>query len=152
MKKTLLQAALIVALSIMAAAATWLIMGPPADEAACDPASLKPGEICLSDIPAAMQVLWVDSRSRSDWQRNGIAGSILWNLDTAEDMNAFEAEAVMRILNTPYVVVYCDSRHCGTSHQVAKRIRDLDLGAQVHVLHGGWQALKAAGKIPVAAK
>jgi len=76
-----------------------------------------------------------------------LPGSVLWNLDPAEDMQAFESEIVPKILETPRVIVYCGDENCGLSREVAKRIRALDLGAEVSVLRGGWKALVDAGRI-----
>ncbi len=94
-----------------------------------------------------MEVVWVDARPRKDWEKNGVPGSLLWNLDPAEDMQAFEAEAAMKIAMTPKVIVYCGDENCGVSRQIAERIRAMDLGAEVFVLHGGWRALSEAGRI-----
>ena len=134
-------------ISLAAAGATYLLKGPPERAFVCDPATLKPGEVCLEQIPPEAKILWVDARSRKDWEKTGVPGSILWNLDPGEDMQAFETEAAMRIMETPRVVVYCGDENCGLSRQVADRIRRLGLGAEVSVLHGGWQALKEAGRI-----
>jgi rhodanese-related sulfurtransferase len=92
-------------------------------------------------------VVWVDARPRSDWEKNSVPGSILWNLDPSEDMQAFEAEAAMKIAANPRVIVFCSDENCGVSRQVADRIRALDLGAQVSVLRGGWRALSEAGRV-----
>jgi hypothetical protein len=46
------------------------------------------------------------------------------------------------------VVVYCSSEACGTSRQVADRIRKLDLGPKVKVLFGGWDAIKGSSLAP----
>lgn len=143
--KPAIHATAILLLALVAASLTWWIKGPPAK--GCDPASLKPGEICIQSIPKDRKVLWIDARSRSDWQRDGLPGSILWNFDAAEDRATMEAEAGMKIFETPYVIVYCSDKGCGTSHKIAERIRELDLGADVHVLHDGWKALKDAGLI-----
>ncbi len=70
---------------------------------------------------------------------------MLWNLDPAEDMQAFEADVALHIMDTPQVIVYCGDENCGVSRQVADRIRKLQLGAQVSVLYGGWRALNEAG-------
>jgi len=148
MKKTLLQTSAILGLSVMAALISAWTVGKPAAET-CDPSALQPGEICLQDVPTDKPVVWIDARSRSDWQQNGLPGSILWNLDAAEDVNAMENEAVMKIFTTPYVVVYCNDKGCGTSSKIANRIREMkDLQAEVHVLHGGWKTLQAAGRVP----
>jgi rhodanese-related sulfurtransferase len=141
------QLAAISAIALTAAGATWLIKGPPARNLVCDPAALKPDEVCLQQIPEGTQVVWVDARSRTDWKKNGLPGSVLWNLDPAEDMGAFEAEAAVRIAEVPRVIVYCGDESCGVSRQVAERIRALGLGAEVSVLHGGWRALSEAGRI-----
>ena len=99
------------------------IKGPPGRAFVCDPATLKPDEVCLEQIPPDAKILWVDARSRKDWEKSGVPGSVLWNLDPGEDMQAFEAEAAMRIMETPRVVVYCGDENCGLSRQVAERIR-----------------------------
>jgi rhodanese-related sulfurtransferase len=106
---------------------------------------LKADEVCLQQISPTAKILWVDARLRKDWQRNGMPGSVLWNLDPAEDLLAFESEIAMRIVETPRVIVYCGDENCGISRQVAERIRNLQLGAEVSVLRGGWRALSEAG-------
>ena len=132
-------------ISLAAAATTYTIKGPPLRLLICDPASLQADEVCLSQIPATARTLWVDARSRLAWQQSGVPGSVLWNLDPTEDMQAFEADVALRIMDTPQVVVYCGDENCGVSREVADRIRKLQLGAQVSVLYGGWRALNEAG-------
>lgn len=140
------QLTIISAIALMAAGATWLVKGPPARQLRCEPATLKPDEVCLQQISDSA-VVWVDARSRKDWQKNGMPGSVLWNLDPAEDMQAFEAEVALRVAETPRVIVYCGDENCGVSRQVADRIRALGLGAEISVLHGGWRALSEAGRV-----
>ena len=141
------QLAAIAIISLAAAAGTFWIKGPPVRIYVCDPASLKPDEVCLQQILTSEKILWVDARLRKDWEKSGIPGSVLWNLDPAEDMQAFEADTAMRIMETPRVIVYCGDENCGVSRQIAERIRGLQLGAEVAVLRGGWRALKDAGQI-----
>ena len=141
------QLAAIVGISLAAAGGTYWIKGPPARTLSCDPATLKPGEVCLQQISPDAKVLWVDARSRKDWKKNGLPGSVLWNLDPGEDMQVFEADVAMRIMETPQVIVYCGDENCGLSHQIADKIRGLQLGADVSVLRGGWRALNEAGRI-----
>ncbi len=141
------QLAAISAVALTAAGGTWLIKGPPQRTLACDPASLKPDEVCLEQIPAAAEVVWVDARPRAEWRKNGVEGSLLWNLDPSEDAQAFEAEVAVRVAVTPRVIVYCGDENCGVSRQIAGRIRDLGMGAEVSVLHGGWRALNEAGRV-----
>ncbi|MGL4400370.1 MAG: rhodanese-like domain-containing protein [Luteolibacter sp.] len=143
----IVQLGVICLISLAAAGATYFIQGPPARGFVCDPATLKPGEICLSQIPPDTKILWVDARSRKDWEKTGVPGSILWNLDPGEDMQAFETETAMRIMETPRVIVYCGDENCGLSLQIAERVKSLGLEAEISVLRGGWRALKEAGKI-----
>lgn len=145
--KPVAQLAVIAALSLAAAGGTWLVKGPPKRLLHCDPASLKADEVCLQTIPSGVDIVWVDARNRSDWEKNGVPGSVLWNLDPAEDMQVFEAEVAARIAVTPRVIVYCSDENCGVSRQVADRIRALDLGAEVSTLRGGWRALSEAGRV-----
>ena len=140
------QLAVIAACALAAALATYWLKGPPNRLFQCDPASLKPDEVCLQSIPPNAEILWVDARSRANWLKNGVPGSVLWNLDPNEDMLAFEADVAARVLVTPRVIVYCSDENCGISRQVADRIRNLDLGAKVSVLRGGWRALNEAGR------
>lgn len=140
------QFAAVLAISAAAATTMYLIKGPPERRVSCQPAKLKPDEVCLERVINEWQgrVLWVDARSRSDWQRNGMAGAALWNLDSSENMQTFEADVAGRMIDGPRVVVYCNNEDCGTSRQVAERIKALQLGNEVFVLYGGWRALAAA--------
>lgn len=145
--KALAQLASISVLALAGVGGTFLIAGPPLRTLVCDPALLKPDELCLESVPDSAEIVWIDARSRADWKKNGLPGSLLWNLDPSEDMQAFEAEVASKVAVSPRVIVYCGDENCGVSRQVAARIRALDLGAQIHVLHGGWRALREAGRV-----
>lgn len=144
----ILQTGVIASISIAAATATLWIKGPPDRSVACDPELLAADELCIDQVPADADIVWVDARTRAEWETSGLPGSILWNLDPTEDMQAFEADAAMRIAVNPRVIVYCADENCGISRQIAERIRGLGFGAEVSVLHGGWRALLEAGRIP----
>ncbi len=132
-------------LSLGAAGATYVVKGPPVRNLVCDPATLKPDEVCLFQVTEP--VLWIDARPRKQWEANGLPGSILWNLDSTEDSQAFEALAVEKMLETPRVVVYCSTEQCGVSRQVAEQVAALGVATEVKVLRGGWDALKDAGRV-----
>lgn len=136
------------AISLAAAGGSWLLRKEPVEKPAfsCDPTKLHDDEICLTD--AKGKVLWVDARSRSQWQKNGLKGSILWNMDPKEDANLFEAEALPHIAAAELVVIYCGSEKCGTSREVAGRIRKMEIGPPVKILHGGWDAIKGSSPAP----
>ena len=133
--------------SCLAAGGTYLVKGPPVRKLVCDPATLKSDEVCLQQISLADKILWVDARSRKDWEKNGLPGSVLWSLEAGEDMQAFEVEIATKLIEIPRVIVYCGSEACGLSREVAERIRNMQLGAEVSVLHGGWRALSEAGLV-----
>jgi len=147
MKSGFRELTIIILLSVLSAGAVWLVRGVPTRAIVCDPAKLAADEVCLEQLDNASPLLWIDARSREEWQRNGLPGSVLWNLDPAEDMQAFEADAATRIFETPQVIVYCGDENCGVSRQVAQRIRQLGLDAEVSVLYGGWRALAEAGRV-----
>lgn len=137
----------ILTLALAGAGVTYFIRGAPERRVPCLQAELKPDEVCLDRVMREWQggVLWVDARSRAEWQREAVTGSLLWNIDQSEDMQAFEADAALRMMDGQRVVVYCSNENCGVSRQIAERIKNLQLGNEVFVLHGGWRALQAAG-------
>ncbi len=144
----LFQLALVVSISATAAYGTWLLKGSPDEppQVTCDSSKLKPDEICSEDVSG--NVLWVDARSRTEWEKDRVNGAILWNLDAAENQQAFESEAAIQIMEADLVVVYCGTEACGTSRQVAERIRSLELGPEVKVIFGGWKAIKDSNSKP----
>ena len=92
----IVQLAAVIAMAAAGAGGTFLIKGAPLRALVCDPATLKEGEICLQQVTEP--VVWIDARPRKDWEANGLPGSILWNLDASEDAQAFEAEAMMKLI------------------------------------------------------
>lgn len=142
----LVQTGVIVGLSLAAAAVTGWIRGAPIREVVCDPATLKPDEVCLSTVMDDWkgEVFWLDARSRKQWETDGVKGSLLWNLDPDEDMNVFAADLAPHLIEDPRVVIYCGDESCGTSRQVADRVRELGLGGRIHLLYGGWRALEGS--------
>ncbi len=145
---SLAQLAVVGAISLAAAGGSWLLRKTPETKPAfvCDPAVIRADEICLADVKG--DALWVDARSRAEWKANGIKGSVLWNMDPKEDPNAMEAEAAPHIAAAEQVVVYCGSEKCGTSREVAERIRKLGFGPEVKTLFGGWDAIKSSSVAP----
>lgn len=146
------QITVIAVCAVAAALGTYAVKGPPNRLFHCDPPSLKPDEVCLETIPVGAVVLWVDARPRTEWMKNGVPGSVPWNL--TDDQQAFEVEFAQAIQQAftdgsgtpPRVIVYCGDENCGVSREVAKHIRALDLGVGVAVLRGGWRALHEAGR------
>lgn len=131
---------------VLAAGVTYWVQGPPDRSVPCDPALLPADEVCLARVLGEWggDVLWVDARTRAEWERDSLEGSVLWSTEPGEDMNAFEMQVAEKMLDGRRVVVFCANENCGVSREVAGRIRKLDLGNEIYVLHGGWRALVAS--------
>jgi rhodanese-related sulfurtransferase len=152
-KLYLRQFAIIVGLSATAALATYLIYSPPAsvERLVCDPAVLASDEICLQTVidDWHSDCLWVDARRRVDWEKDGLPGSILLTTADGENFDRLLEKAFPLLAEKQKrVVVYCSDITCGTSREIAKRLRDYQLVPEVRALHGGWKALRQAGMIP----
>jgi len=144
--KHLFRIAVIVGLAGVGAGLTWWIKGPPDRGVPCDPAILKPDQICLSRVMAEWrdQVLWVDARSRAEWRRETVAGAALWNLDEGEDMQAFEAAVAMRLPDGRPAVVYGASEGCGGSRRAAADGSKRDTGTEREPSHVASAGLRRA--------
>jgi rhodanese-related sulfurtransferase len=86
-------------------------------------------------------VLWVDARSASAYGKQHIPGAVSLNESEWERLLPEFLEAWRP---GGRVVVYCDSRACNASDEVARRIkRDLNL-EEIFVLKGGWATWQRA--------
>ena len=94
------------------------------------------GEVELKTALAVDSVLWVDARGFADFAAGRIKDAVLLNEDTWEDALPAVLE---RWQPGQTVVVYCSSRQCHSSHEVARRLRT-EVGLDnVIVLKGGWE-------------
>lgn len=143
------------ALSVIAAAITWKVVGPPDRSIPCTEELLKPGQVCLETVNEWEKgsFLWVDARPRHLWERNGMEGAILLTDDNEENFDELDAGFMMAVFGdgTPFekVVIYCNEEGCGSSEAIATHLRNShaqSLGFEVYVLYGGWKALAAAGR------
>ncbi len=153
----LVELALILGVSALAATAHWVVAGRPAPVLVSTTAiagepviALKPGEVMLAEILGeAGGVLWVDARAPEEWQENGVHGSVNLSPRATEPLDAQIAAIVDRLGGSSRVVIYCADAGCGLSHEVAEALkpyRDL-FGGDIVVLHGGVEVLRAAGVI-----
>jgi len=88
-------------------------------------------------------ILWVDARPRTDFERAHIPGAVNLNEDEWEQLLDGFLDAWKRNFR---VVVYCSSASCDASHEVAKRIKSETPITDVYVLKGGWESWQAAQK------
>ncbi len=104
------------------------------------------GEVTLAMVDAwGQSPLWVDARSREEFEADHIPGAILLNEDDWEDL-FFEFLDHWIMADEPAVVVYCGSRGCRASHLVAERLREEIGSPDVHVLRGGWETWTEASR------
>jgi rhodanese-related sulfurtransferase len=136
-----LQALVIGVVALLGSLAVWKLAGPPE--------RLRDGEVYLSTVQEEWggEVLWVDARKRSEWKKNGLAGSVLISLEAGEDFESLVAEAIEKFATAERVVVYCGSRGCSTGLEVAAKLEEFQLGPRCYSLHGGVQTLIDAGLI-----
>ncbi len=102
----------------------------------------RAGEISLAAARTQrVPLLWVDARPAADFARDHIPAALPL---TAEEWDVQILAVLQRWQPGTRVIVYCDDRACGTSRQVAEKLRREYQIEDVLVLHGGWEAWKAA--------
>jgi rhodanese-related sulfurtransferase len=102
------------------------------------------GEVTLAEAEAMENALWIDARQAEAWAEAHIPGAILLNEDEWEALlpGFFEAW----IDPDAPLIIYCDSRACGASHQIVDRL-EREMGVtEAYVLHGGWETWTRAGR------
>lgn len=106
----------------------------------------------LSPVPASEMVtiadargwgtnaIWVDARPEAEFELGHVPGAVLLNEDRWNELLA-----PMLAVWSPEkkIVVYCASESCGSSREVARRLRQEAQLKNVFVLEGGWEAWQA---------
>lgn len=139
------QLAILMGLSVAASLLTGLFHPEalPLDESGL----IQEGEITLTtarEMATSQPVLWLDARTREQYEADHIPGAVLLNEDEWNGLLLPVADLLFAASNPPTVIVYCDSRACAASHQVAERLQE-ELGYEdVVVLHGGWETWQEA--------
>lgn len=107
-----------------------------------DPQELQAGEVNLVMVEEwEAPVLWVDARSWEAYEYGHIPGAVLLN---EEDWDFLIPGFLDHWEPEHKIVVYCDSRQCGSSRSVKERIEnELGIGP-VFILHGGWDVWQSA--------
>ncbi|MFC4994480.1 rhodanese-like domain-containing protein [Rubritalea tangerina] len=146
--KWILQSVVFVVISAIFAVGTFLVLGGPDRTVPCVQAEMKDVHVCLETVLVDWQgdVLWVDARSRAEFERERLAGALLIPENDADNQLAvpIHMEKIgMAGVNGQKLVVYCATDACGSSEFVAKKIRDTGFHSEVYILHGGWKAIRA---------
>ena len=152
--KALSEMAVVMAVTGVAAAGHWLMAGKPGVTTGTEVAgqvALKPGEVFLADVLAMGDdgLLWVDARSDAEWRADGVEGSVNITPKGGAAIDAQLEREMTRLFEARRVVIYCADAGCGLSHQVAEVMRGFGdlVSGEILVLHGGHEALKAAGLV-----
>lgn len=82
--------------------------------------------------------LWVDARPDQDFAQDHFPGALALN----EDHFNQQLPAVLAAWGEEKkIVVYCSTKSCGASREIARRLREDAHLDDVFVLEGGWEAL-----------
>ena len=133
------QAAILALLALIPAAGTALLH--PKRPAFTE--RIREGEITVADaLRRAADYVWIDARAAAPFAARHVPGALSLNEDAWDEL----LPAVLQAwpAGRP-AIVYCDSRECEASEDVAKRLREFGV-APVFVLKGGWEAWLAAQK------
>jgi rhodanese-related sulfurtransferase len=83
--------------------------------------------------------IWVDGRPQQEFEREHVPGALLLNEDR---WNELLPQVLAVWAPEKRVVVYCSSESCGSSREIAHRLRKEAGLTNVFVLEGGWEAWK----------
>lgn len=82
------------------------------------------------------QALWVDARPDEEFVQEHVPGALQLNEDRWDEL----LPQMLAVWSPDKrVVVYCGSQSCGSSREVARRLRKEAQLPNVFVLTGGWQ-------------
>jgi rhodanese-related sulfurtransferase len=87
--------------------------------------------------------IWIDARPEEEFAHEHVPGAMLLNEDR---WNELLPQMLATWSPEKRVVVYCSSESCGSSREVARRLRNDAQLKNVFVLEGGWEAWKGTGK------
>jgi len=137
------QAGLILSLAAVAgvASAVFHPLRPPWYEVA-SAAEMRWG-ISLEEargIIAKGGVVWIDARTRANYDAGHLPGAILLNPEEWGDLLFNSQEALQAAFDQP-VIVYCDGDACTRSVDVGESLRELMGLDPVYVLQGEWREL-----------
>lgn len=98
--------------------------------------------VAASEMVTAAQarewdVIWVDARPDEEFEREHIPGAVLLNEDR---WNELLPQMLAAWSPEKRVIVYCSSESCGSSREVARKLREQAQLKNVFVLEGGWEA------------
>jgi rhodanese-related sulfurtransferase len=149
MLRMLWQSGLLLALAAAGALATWK-WHPQRPELYLVTEQAGPDEITVTEalkLEKGKGVIWIDARTRREFDKGHIPGAFLLNLYEWEDLMVPVIESIKASDEERTVVVYCDSQKCTASREIREKMIGFGLGdLDIRVLHGGWPAWRHARK------
>jgi rhodanese-related sulfurtransferase len=95
--------------------------------------------VTLAQARNSADAIWVDARPEEEFEREHVPGALLLNEDR---WNELLPQVLAVWAPEKRVVVYCSSESCGSSREIAHRLRKEAGLTNVFVLEGGWEAWK----------
>lgn len=92
------------------------------------------------ELMAKETVVWIDARSRVEYEKAHFPGAILLNTEEWGDLMYANQMTLQEAYGKP-VLVYCGGGGCERSADIAQRLRELIGLDPVYVLDGDWQNL-----------
>ena len=83
--------------------------------------------------------IWIDARPQDEFEREHVPGALLLNEDR---WNELLPQVLAIWAPEKRIIVYCGSESCGSSREIAHRLRKEAGLTNVFVLEGGWEAWK----------
>lgn len=146
MKTLVLQVALLLGLSAVAAWATYL-WHPRAPALYAIQEPLRADEITMTEVAKrwAGNVIWLDARPRDQYQARHVPGAMILN-EQEFDSQLLEILDTLQTANQP-VIIYCGGQKCEASRHVREKLLSVVALEDCFVLKGGWPAwLEAQGE------
>jgi rhodanese-related sulfurtransferase len=93
----------------------------------------------LAQARSSADAIWIDARPQEEFEREHMPGALLLNEDR---WNELLPQVLAAWAPEKRVIVYCSSESCGSSREIAHRLRKEAGLTNVFVLEGGWEAWK----------
>lgn len=89
------------------------------------------------------RALWIDARPDEEFTAGHFPNALPLNEDR---WNELLPDVLAAWSPEKRLIVYCSSQSCGSSREIAQRLRDEAQIKNVFVLEGGWEALHSPAK------
>jgi rhodanese-related sulfurtransferase len=146
-KPTVLSIVLLGSLTLLAAVLTYFFH-PYRPALYLKEERVADGEISIGDALARQKsggVVWIDARRRSEFAKKRIPGALPLNKSEHDyDDQMLAVAKVLQDSQDKWVIVYCDTKKCAASHEIAQELRNIfPVPENVYVLHGGFPVWEA---------